>query len=139
MYTGAETKVVAAMHRYGMSAGIAFQIVDDVLDIAGDSHEVGKSLGLDAALGKLTLPTIHALEQSDPQASRQIIGMTTGELPYDRTTLRSLLERTSSLEYSLATANQYVADAIDQLVWLDPSEAKSSLTALAEFIVHRRF
>lgn len=139
MFSGVESKIVAAMHRYGLSAGIAFQIIDDVLDIVGETQKVGKTLGLDVARGKLTLPTIHALAQSNQQVSQQIVEMTTGKVPFDRATLRSLLEQTSSLEYAMSSANHYVADAMDQLEWLCDCAAKSSLTAMAEFIVRRRF
>src|SRR3990172_5038887 len=64
-FAGAGDGLVRSLYSYGMSAGVAFQIIDDVLDIVGDESRVGKTLGLDLARGNLTLPVIHCLAHSD--------------------------------------------------------------------------
>ena len=55
---------VQALETYGRQVGVAFQIVDDVLDLTGDEEMVGKTLGLDLSKGKLTLPVLHSLQAS---------------------------------------------------------------------------
>ena len=67
--SGAEPRACLAMHRFGHTLGVAFQIQDDLLDLVGDQAVVGKSLGKDLDKGKLTLPVIDHLAHAD-QASR---------------------------------------------------------------------
>lgn len=136
---GADNRSVEAMTHYGLAVGTAFQIVDDVLDIVGDEREVGKTLGLDLASGKLTLASIHALANADATTQAALRAVACGEATCDIEQLRGWLAETRSVEYALSVAAEYVHNAIRQLDLLPPSEARSSLTALAEFIVHRRF
>ena len=60
------------MTSYGMRLGVAFQLIDDVLDYSGDLHETGKNLGDDLAEGKPTLPLIHAMRHGTPEHARLI-------------------------------------------------------------------
>jgi len=69
---GASAQVVDAAGRFGERVGIAFQIVDDVLDLEGVPHEVGKRLGHDLSEGKTTLPLAFALEH-DAEALRPLL------------------------------------------------------------------
>lgn len=62
----------AALGLYGMHLGTAFQLVDDILDLTGNSEEIGKNLGDDLAEGKPTLPILHAMRHSEPQLSAKI-------------------------------------------------------------------
>lgn len=135
----APADVVAAMRSYGLSAGIAFQIVDDVLDIVGQEGEVGKSLHLDADLGKATLPTIHCLAHAPREAASRLAGVLRSGLFKGNGELRTWLEETGSIEYALGEARRHVGDAIKQLELLPAGDARSSLTCLAEFIMARRF
>jgi geranylgeranyl pyrophosphate synthase len=122
-----------------MWAGVAFQIIDDVLDIVGNRGEVRKTLGRDFSLGKATLPTIHCLASANTATRSHLRAAITGETPVDADHLRGWLLETGSIEYAVSTAEHYVADALEQLNLLAPSDARTSLTAMAEFIVHRRF
>lgn len=135
-YAEAGADVVRRLHDYGLSAGMAFQIVDDVLDIAGQRDAVGKTLGRDADLGKLTLPMIHWLAQAGPIDRAAMIGLVSAGA---HTELREKLAAAGSLEYAHTVARRYVAEALQQLDALPPSDARSSLTAMAEFIVARQF
>ena len=138
-YAGADRTVVRAMHAYGMSAGMAFQIVDDLLDIVGDRKKVRKTLGQDLMLGKLTLPTIHALAHADQARASSLRAAVAGEAKADPVDLRQWLDETGSLDYALAAAGAGVREALRQLDLLEPGEARSALAAMAEFITHRQF
>jgi len=138
-HAGADDDVAYSMRAYGMSAGIAFQIVDDVLDIMGKASQVGKTLGRDIDLGKSTLPTIHSLMQATPETARRLAALLNDEDGADHQELRHLLDKTGSIEYAIASAREHVVDALGRLECLPPSEAKTSLTAMAEFIVERRY
>ncbi|MBT3435082.1 MAG: hypothetical protein HN435_14395, partial [Nitrospinaceae bacterium] len=63
---------MAALSRYGERAGLAFQIVDDILDVEGDAELMGKATGGDAAQDKATYPALHGLEASKEMA-RQVV------------------------------------------------------------------
>jgi geranylgeranyl diphosphate synthase type II len=65
--------------RYGEALGLAFQVVDDILDVTGTTAELGKTAGKDAAAGKLTYPAIHGLEKAKEEASH-LVGQATAAL-----------------------------------------------------------
>jgi octaprenyl-diphosphate synthase len=136
---GADEGTVRALHDYGMLTGSAFQITDDVLDVVGDRRQVGKTLRIDLALGKLTLPTIHCLAHAREPAASELRSVVRGEAPCDEIRLRNWIEETDSAHYALSVARDFVRKAVDLLDAVPPSDARSSLIALAEFIVHRRF
>lgn len=138
-YTDADPSVVQALSDYGMSAGVAFQIIDDVLDIIGNRQVVGKTVGLDLTLGKLTMPTIHCLTNARPAVASALRAAVAGETPCERERLRDWLDETGSLDYAVSVAGDYVNDAAGQLDLLPPSDAKTSLLMMAEFITRRRF
>ncbi len=137
-FAGADDDMVHAMRTFGLAAGTAFQIVDDVLDIVGDAGEVGKTLGRDLALGTLTLPIIHALDSAAPPTRSALRAAVGGRPGADRGALRELLADTGSIDYAMGVARRFLWDALAQLQPLPPSDAKQSLTAMAEFILQRR-
>jgi geranylgeranyl diphosphate synthase type II len=69
LVAGAEAEQLAALDTYGRKLGLAFQIVDDVLDLRGDEASMGKRLGKDSAHGKLTFPSVLGLEASEQRAA----------------------------------------------------------------------
>ncbi len=137
-YAGGDRALVTAMHDFGMSAGVAFQIIDDLLDITGDRSRVGKTLGRDLVLGKLTLPTLHCLANASESVASGLRSVIAGATPHDRAMIRDWLESTGSVDYAVSAARGWVAEAIRRLDLLAPSEARHSLAALAEFIIERR-
>jgi geranylgeranyl pyrophosphate synthase len=66
---GADGKIIAAVDAYATELGLAFQIIDDVLDVEGSPAELGKTAGKDAAAGKPTYPSLYGLEESKRLAS----------------------------------------------------------------------
>ncbi|MGB0716098.1 MAG: polyprenyl synthetase family protein [Phycisphaerae bacterium] len=140
-FADSSTEVVAALHHYGRSVGIAFQIVDDILDIAGDQSIVGKTLGRDAALGKVTLPVLHCLANADAETAATLRTILEGQqaLNGNADQFRSCLDRTGSIEAAVQQAEAYVSSAISSLDCLPDSDARQSLRTMASFITERRF
>jgi len=136
---GADDATVEAMRTYGQSAGVAFQIVDDVLDVVGRREEVGKTLGLDVATGKLTLPTIHCLAHADAPTVAALRDVLAGRMRADRIELNRWLSEAGSIEYALAAAERHVRHAIEQLDDLPDGEPRRALVSVAEFILERSF
>lgn len=133
----ADPETIEALESFGMHIGVAFQVVDDVLDLAGLENEVGKTLGLDIHGGKVTLPLIHTLKTATPQDAR-LLKQLAGESRNDsRRHIRELLA--DGIEYAMHFAEQRVQAACTCLEGLPASPARDSLRAMAEFIIERRF
>lgn len=136
-YAGADPATINALESYGMDAGVAFQVVDDVLDLAGWEQEMGKTPGLDLDKGKVTLPIIHFLAGAEPDEREQMLSLCADPSDIDRAEIRRLLS--DSLEYAMSVAEQRVRSAQANLDCLPSSEAKESLCAMADFIIARRY
>jgi octaprenyl-diphosphate synthase len=132
MLSQADEGQIEAAAQFGLLAGIAFQITDDLLDIAGDESHTGKTLQSDLAKDKPTLAVIHLLRTLD--AARQGEVRTLLESP-DGTgrELAALLERAGSLRYAREQAAEYVAQAIRMLADVPSSPAKEALIETARF------
>ncbi|GIK17010.1 MAG: polyprenyl synthetase [Planctomycetota bacterium] len=139
VFAGADDRCVRAMRTFGDRAGTAFQIVDDVLDVVGETDKVGKTLGRDAELGKPTLPVIHALSTLEEAERSQLSKILSCAEGADREGLRTLLETSGSIAYAIGVARRFVEDAQACLEGLPDREARESLHALAGFIVRRSF
>lgn len=126
---GATPQVVEALGHYGVEVGIAFQIADDVLDIAGDPKETGKVVGQDAKTGVLTLPVGLG---NDASTFRQMARTT------DPDELRRLLQEAGAIDKARAVATKYAERAKARLDVLPPSAAKDEMLALADSVVKRR-
>ncbi len=137
-YAGADELLVRHLHRFGQSLGVAFQIVDDLLDLTGDESEVGKSLGRDVFEGELTLPLIHYLRTQPEQARRYMLSILRGDDPGRYRDVAALLRDSDSIAYAEGVAREYVGEARDALAELPPSAARDSLGAMADFVVARR-
>lgn len=131
-----EAAHVDALDRYGLHAGIAFQIVDDLLDISGTEIQTGKTAQCDLNKSKLTLAVIHLLgavgasERDKVHAMLRHPGESRGELD-------AMLELHGSLDYAHECARRYVRKATDALATLPAGEARNALAEIAHFMAHR--
>lgn len=138
---GAPQSVADALYRYGTRLGTAFQIQDDLLDLIGEQRIVGKPLGRDLELGKLTLPLIHFLENGGPQAQMVLTQIHAGgDIGTEaRRSLVKMLDRAGSIEFARATAIRLVDEARASIEALPPSPARAYLLDLAGAVVERAF
>lgn len=127
---------VEAMARFGLRAGIAFQITDDLLDIVGDETCTGKTGRRDVALDKLTLAAIH-LRDAAEESERPHVQALLKSGSESRRELADLLRRSGSLHYAQERAREYVAQALEALVEVPESEARNALIETAQFMAHR--
>ncbi|PKM22557.1 MAG: octaprenyl diphosphate synthase [Gammaproteobacteria bacterium HGW-Gammaproteobacteria-14] len=124
---------------YGRHLGIAFQLVDDVLDYVGDADELGKNVGDDLAEGKPTLPLIHAMRVGTPaQASLIRDAILKGGLDHLDDIL-AIVRDSGGLEYTMEQARKQTELALAELVGLAPSPYRDTLEALAREAVSRQF
>jgi octaprenyl-diphosphate synthase len=136
-YAGASPSVVDSLEGYGRDLGVAFQIADDVLDIWGDEHTTGKSLGTDLEKQKLTLPLIYLLATAGPSTASAVRRLLAVANPENRHELKPYLESSGALEFAWDRAKQYAGQAADALEILPDSLAKSTLRSLAAYVVRR--
>jgi octaprenyl-diphosphate synthase len=129
-----------ALREYGFNLGIAFQLVDDLLDFTGDSGAVGKPIGSDLREGKVTLPLIHLQRQAsdgvaarivrDTIASRTVTGEQWGELLHS-------LKTHASIDYAYRRAVEYAERAKTPLYSFPPSSERDALLALPDYVLAR--
>lgn len=145
MYAGARAGGLApaqcdALEAYGKNLGVAFQVMDDVLDVAGDAAVVGKSMFSDLREGKLTYPLILAVER-DRAFGDALRAQCAGDAPVDAELARragEALRATGALEDSAALARKLSNESIRQLSALPPSRARESLESVALATLHRK-
>ncbi len=137
-YAGAEPALCDALAHFGHHLGIAFQIVDDVLDLEGDEAVTGKSLGTDLKKEKLTLPVIRLLSQLPAPERRNLIAQMSASDNHRREILRSHLRRSDAVAYSHQAAAAAIATAKEALGELPETPVRNTLLSLADFVVSRR-
>lgn len=138
MFGGCDAATVETMREYGERLGVAFQLADDLIDIASGADETGKTPGTDLREGKRTLPVLHVLASTDP-ADAPLQALLTGDLADDERleeTLR-LLRAHPAMGRARAHAVAVASRAQEVLDPLPPSEAKDALHALATGVVTR--
>lgn len=141
MAGGADEAGRAAMRQYGLELGLAFQLVDDVLDYRGQSGTLGKNTGDDLREGKMTLPVILALGECNP-AEREIIVAALGKPEAPASALGqvvTIFNRYKTLERTLEQAQRHVDAARGALSVLPASEMRDLLSDIAEFYLSRAY
>lgn len=119
--------------RFGYNTGMAYQIMDDLLDIVGDGKTVRKTLGTDLHSAKLTLPLIHALRVlAEPRKSSLLLALQTRSLT--RTELLDILAASGSTDYVLARIGAYANRAAEAFGNVRPTPMKAALLELPRTI-----
>ncbi len=134
---GADAATVEQLRGYGVSLGIAFQIVDDMLDLTGKESTVGKSVGRDVQKGKLTLPLIHYLRNATPADAERMRHRLVDPANHGSATLVPDLRAAGSLEYARNVASEHVQAARFALATLPASEARNVLGIMADYVIER--
>lgn len=137
-FSGADEPTQAALASYGRNLGIAFQIVDDLLDVVGDEQQTGKTLGTDLELEKLTLPVIRLLAVSNAEVHEQIRAASRLPAAERRVSLRRWMQSSDALQYTRQRALEYAGAARDCLVGLPNSDAREVLEGIPRFVVERQ-
>ncbi|MCP3678076.1 MAG: polyprenyl synthetase family protein [Deltaproteobacteria bacterium] len=130
-----------ALAVYGMNLGIAFQLMDDCLDYISNDEDLGKAVGNDLKEGKVTLPLIHALENSSPVEQEMVREVIEGDEISDEqlTSVTDLIKRHDGIAYTIDSARRYVSDAGKQLEIFEPNIERAALAAVADYVVERSY
>src|SRR5882724_2093735 len=136
---GATAEQEERLGQYGRDLGLAFQIVDDVLDLTASESVLGKPVASDLREGKATMAIIHALERCTPSERKQIETVLT-DRAFNGVThadILTILNRYSSLEYASHEAARYAESARKAICVFPDSEIKRALLWAPDFVVAR--
>ena len=138
LLSGAPAEVVESLTRFGEKIGVVFQLADDVIDIASESNESGKTPGTDLREGVPTLVTLFVLESNDPQDAelKEILSEPITDEAIVASTLKTLRTH-KAMETSKNLLHQFAEEARLDLVDLPDGPAKRALIELCETIVTR--
>ncbi|MFG2760047.1 polyprenyl synthetase family protein [Streptomyces wuyuanensis] len=142
MMSGADERVTDVLTQYGERLGVAFQLADDVLDIASDSHESGKTPGTDLREGIATLPVLRLQEQASAHGRPEdveLVELLAGDLTDDTRHAEALarLRVHSALEQARRDTVRYAQEARAMLAALPECTARAALEELCDAVVHR--
>jgi len=135
----ASEAVETSLATYGRAVGLAFQIVDDVLDLTATEGVLGKPVASDLREGKATLPVIHSLDHGtvgDRRAVQQVLEDRSFE-NVSRGQIQEILARNGSVNYAMAVALRYAEQARHSLSSLADSEFRRALLWVPDFVVAR--
>ena len=128
-----------ALSQYGLNLGIAFQLIDDLLDYQGNPDELGKNVGDDLSEGKPTLPLIYAMNHGSPKQAA-LIRKAIEEKQVDKLSeIISIVQDTGGIDYTYQKAVEASQLATTHLAVLTESAEKKALIRLANIAVNRSF
>jgi octaprenyl-diphosphate synthase len=129
----------AKLGEFGTNLGLAFQLIDDILDFTSTEEILGKPIGSDLREGKITLPLIYLLQKCSVQEARKVSQVLEDgnydAVPFEA--IMELIERYGTLQAARAKARQFAERARGCLEIFPESQYKDALRSLAEFIVER--
>lgn len=128
-----------AMYEYGRHLGLAFQVVDDILDFTQSTAKLGKPQGQDLASGNLTAPVLFALEH--PTAGPKLHRLIQGKFKQQNTLPQALalVEEGNGIERARLLARQEADQALAALECLPPTAAKESLRQMVDYVLDRLY
>ena len=134
--SGASVETVEAMSSYGRSLGLAFQIVDDILDFEGVEDQIGKPVGSDLANGVLTLPAIIAIERSPNGNPVRDLFRDPGNERYLREAV-VMVQDPAVIKDAYAVARSYCESAHDSLKAVPVGPERDSLSEIVDYVLKR--
>lgn len=136
LVAGLTAEQAAGLGRFGMELGIAFQLVDDLLDLRGDER-MGKPRGADVLEGKMTLPLIHALTLSHGKERQRLATLIESFNDEHFDELMHLLDRSDSLSYAEILVKTHLERAVLELNAFPESQAKSLMLHITGYVMKR--
>jgi octaprenyl-diphosphate synthase len=136
---GATEAQEASLAAYGRAVGLAFQIVDDVLDLTASEEVLGKPVASDLREGKATLAVIHSIDHGTA-ADRKEIQRVLDDRSFEnvsRERIQQILARNGSIEYAMSVADRYAEQSRQALASIPNSEYKRALLWVPDFVLAR--
>ena len=132
--SGASPAVIGALRTYGDKVGIAYQVLDDCIDLVGDEEMIGKTLGTDLACGKFTLPVLLLLQKSTPDQREELRSALLAEGGMDPVRLLDLLRSRGALTAAVAAGRSLVEEAEASLSAVQENRHAAALRSMTEYL-----
>ena len=136
LVAGLSNEQASGLGRFGMELGVAFQLVDDLLDLRGDER-MGKPRGADVIEGKMTLPLIHALTLSHGKERTRLAEIIEQFTDDNFDELMVLLNRSDSLTYAELLVRTHLERAVLELDAFPDSQAKNLMLHVTNYVMDR--
>src|SRR4028119_481036 len=136
LLSGVSADVATNLYRYGRHIGLAFQIVDDILDFTASTEALGKPAGSDLISGNLTAPVLYALEE---KPYLEVLIEREFAQPGDLEQALALVKESHGIERSRELASHHALIAVQNLASLKPSESSKALIDLADYVLSRLY
>ena len=133
----ANSPTETALRDYGFHLGLAFQLIDDVLDYEGDAEDLGKNIGDDIAEGKVTLPLIVAMKNGNKRQTSLIRETIKSGGTENLGAIVSIVNDTGGINYTLASASSEKDKALSSIQDISSSIYRSSMEKLVGFVLER--
>jgi len=139
LYSGAPPGVAARIAPACAALGVAFQLSDDILDVASETDQSGKTPGTDLREGVRTLPVLHALRSAGPGDARLVELLTDGDLtdPAARAETLALLRAHPAMDMARADLRSWADRARTDILGLPDVPARAAFEAMCEFVIDR--
>ncbi|NQX87688.1 MAG: polyprenyl synthetase family protein [Halioglobus sp.] len=137
--SGADDNTREVLRAFGLHLGIAFQMVDDVLDYDGNPDSMGKNVGDDLSEGKVTLPLIYTLQSGQPEEQALVQAAIKARSSEHIGAITDAVRRCGALDYTRARAQHYHDMARDSLLTLPDSRARGALQTLTTLSIDRNY
>lgn len=137
LLAGATEQQQDDLRRYGYHLGMAFQLMDDMLDYQGNAEEMGKNVGDDLAEGKPTLPLIYAIKHSSAEDSELIRTAIKEQSATELTRIIDILHASGALDYTRKKAEEHALQAAQNLGSLPDTPELKAMQELAQFAINR--
>ena len=132
--SGASPSVINALKNYGNKIGIAYQVLDDCIDLVGDEEMIGKTLGTDIACGKFTLPVLLLLQNSSPKDRDELHAMLLAEEGVSPSKLLDLVISKGALPAAVQAARVLVNEAAAELDKVQKNRHAQALYSITEYL-----
>lgn len=136
----AEQRIIQQLHAYGYYIGMAFQLIDDILDFEGDARVVGKPVGSDLLQGNVTLPVIYALHHA-PDEARKLIGRYLDSQGREESLgeVLSIIHQVGGIQYTKDLAKRYIHKAICVTKKFPECTTQHTLQWITHFLANRSY
>lgn len=139
LVNGATDEQAGAARAYGRNIGMAFQVIDDLLDVTASPEVLGKPVGSDLAAGVLTLPVLHVLGQPATEQWVHDVIANPPLSPDEIERILTLIRNNGTIEYTQSVAGAFVRQAKEELTRLPDGPARRLLASVADLVVERDF
>ena len=136
-FGGADPATIEKFARYGFGLGMAFQIVDDCLDLTGETEHLGKNIGLDLYKNDVTLPLLYLFGSLDEPERATLLAVAKGDGNGAFARIKSLAAEKKAVERAMEKARHYAEEASRELAEIEPSPFKESLLNLTQYCLER--